>query len=88
MGFKATIRLHTNYPGNNQAMFALTEQASNRSINLVTLSIGGDDLLLLQHAAYGADDRRAIRAGEMLAAIQRMKWEFEPTHQQTRHAVT
>ncbi len=46
-GFKANIGLHTNYPG-TQAMFALTELASNPSINLVTLSIGGDDLLLLQ----------------------------------------
>jgi lysophospholipase L1-like esterase len=47
MGFKAAIGLHTNYPG-TQAMFALTELASNPNINLVTLSIGGDDLLLLQ----------------------------------------
>ena len=47
MGFKAVIGLHTNYSG-TQATFALTELASNSSINLVTLSIGGDDLLLLQ----------------------------------------
>ena len=40
------------------------------------------------YASYGVYDRRAIRAGEMLAAIQRMTWELEPTHQQTRHAVT
>jgi hypothetical protein len=40
------------------------------------------------YASYGAYDRRAIRAGEMLAAIQRMTWELEPSHQQARHAVT
>jgi len=46
-GFKATIGLHTSYPG-TQAAFALGELVANPSINLVTLSIGGDDLLLLQ----------------------------------------
>jgi hypothetical protein len=40
------------------------------------------------YASYGAYDRRAIRAGEMLAAIQRMRWELEPSNQQARHAVT
>ncbi len=39
------------------------------------------------YASYGAYDRRAIRAGEMLAAIQRLKWELEPTPQRGRHAV-
>jgi lysophospholipase L1-like esterase len=47
MGFKAGVGLHTNYSG-TQANFALTELTSNPSINLVSLSIGGDDLLLLQ----------------------------------------
>jgi hypothetical protein len=41
----------------------------------------------LMYASYGAYDRRAIRAGEMLAAIQRMTWELEPSHQKARHAV-
>jgi lysophospholipase L1-like esterase len=46
-GFKATIGLHTNYDG-SQESFAVSELASNKHINLVTLSIGGNDLLLLQ----------------------------------------
>jgi hypothetical protein len=47
-GFKAVVGLHTNYPGMTQSQFALYELAHNASINLVSLSIGGDDLLLLQ----------------------------------------
>lgn len=46
-GFKETVGLHTNYNG-SQASFAASELASNKQINLVTLSIGGNDLLLLQ----------------------------------------
>jgi lysophospholipase L1-like esterase len=46
-GFKAAVGLHTNYTG-SQASFAVSELASNKHINLVTLSIGGNDLLLLQ----------------------------------------
>jgi|ERR1035438_2696813 lysophospholipase L1-like esterase len=46
-GFKAAVGLHTNYIG-SQASFAVSELASNKHINLVTLSIGGNDLLLLQ----------------------------------------
>jgi lysophospholipase L1-like esterase len=46
-GFKATIGLHTKY-NQAQVSFANSELASNKNINLVTLSIGGDDLLLLQ----------------------------------------
>jgi|ERR1017187_315418 lysophospholipase L1-like esterase len=46
-GFKAAIGLHTNYNG-SQASFAGSELASNQHFNLVTLSIGGNDLLLLQ----------------------------------------
>src|ERR1035438_7532847 len=46
--FKAEIGLHTAYPGITQARFASSELTSNIHINLVTLSIGGNDLLLLQ----------------------------------------
>jgi lysophospholipase L1-like esterase len=45
--FKALFGLHTNYPG-TQASFAVSQLQSNRRINLVTLSIGGNDLLLLE----------------------------------------
>src|ERR1700686_2049014 len=46
-GFKAAVGLHTAYAG-SQASFAVSELAGNKHINLVTLSIGGNDLLLLQ----------------------------------------
>ena len=48
-GFKAAVGLHTAYPGIAQATFAVSELASNKHINLVTLSIGGNDLLLLEY---------------------------------------
>jgi lysophospholipase L1-like esterase len=49
-GFKAKIGLHTSYTDytESQASFAAAALANNKHINLVTLSIGGNDLLLLQ----------------------------------------
>ena len=49
-GFKKNVGLHTNYSDytESQKDFATSELASNKHINLVTLSIGGNDLLLLQ----------------------------------------
>jgi lysophospholipase L1-like esterase len=46
-GFKDTIGLHTTYPG-TQASFAVSQLLSNKHISLVTLQIGGNDLILLQ----------------------------------------
>lgn len=46
-GFRATIGIHTTYTG-TQESFAISELTSNEHINLVTLSIGGNDLLLLE----------------------------------------
>ena len=54
-GFKAAIGLHTTYDG-SQVSFAVSELASNKHINLVTLSIGGDDLLLLQQKCAATSD--------------------------------
>ena len=48
-GFKAAVGLHTAYPGIAQGTFAVSELASNKHIDLVTLSIGGNDLLLLEY---------------------------------------
>jgi lysophospholipase L1-like esterase len=45
--FKTTIGLHTNYTG-TQLVFAVSQLAGNKHINLVTLGIGGNDLLLLE----------------------------------------
>jgi len=46
--FKPTIGLHVNYPGMSQLQFAVAEIRRNRNIRLVSLSIGGNDLVLLQ----------------------------------------
>ena len=46
--FKTSIGLHTNYPGITQLAFAVSQLDSNKHINLVTLGIGGNDLLLLE----------------------------------------
>ena len=46
-GFKAVIGLHTNYTS-SQLDFALTQLKTNQHINVVTLGIGGNDLLLLE----------------------------------------
>jgi lysophospholipase L1-like esterase len=45
--FKATIGLHTNYTG-SQLDFAVSQLSGNKHIDLVTLSIGGNDLLLVE----------------------------------------
>jgi lysophospholipase L1-like esterase len=45
--FKTSIGLHTNYTG-TQLAFAMSQLASNKHIDLVTLGIGGNDLLLVE----------------------------------------
>jgi hypothetical protein len=45
--FKTSIGLHTNYTG-TQLQFALSLLTSNKHINLVTLGIGGNDLLMVE----------------------------------------
>jgi lysophospholipase L1-like esterase len=45
--FKTSIGLHTNYTG-SQLDFALSQLSGNKHINLVTLGIGGNDLLLVE----------------------------------------
>ena len=45
--FKASIGLHTNYTG-SQLDFAVSQLSSNKHIDLVTLGIGGNDLLLVE----------------------------------------
>jgi lysophospholipase L1-like esterase len=44
--FKTSIGLHTNYTG-TQLQFAVSQLTTNKHINVVTLSIGGNDLSLL-----------------------------------------
>ena len=51
--FKDTVGLHTNYTG-TQSSFAVSQLQSNKHIDLVTLGIGGNDLLLLQQSCSTA----------------------------------
>ncbi|MFN0104461.1 MAG: SGNH/GDSL hydrolase family protein [Bryobacteraceae bacterium] len=61
--FKRTIGLHTDYSG-TQASFAVSQLLGNKHIDLVTLSIGGNDLLLLQKQCEGQPDFPAcVEAG-------------------------
>jgi lysophospholipase L1-like esterase len=54
-GFKTTIGLHTNYT-ESQVAFAVSQLASNKHIDIVTLSIGGNDLLLVENNCTGASN--------------------------------
>jgi len=51
--FRTTIGLHTNYAG-TQLAFAESQLAGNKHINLVTLGIGGNDLLLVEQRCTAA----------------------------------
>lgn len=53
-GFKAVIGLHAAYTG-SQVGFAYSVLASNKQINLVTLGIGDNDLVLLQQRCANLD---------------------------------
>lgn len=66
--FKTSIGLHRTYTG-PQVNFAVSELAGNKHINLVTLSIGGDDLLLVQQQCAHSPDFRACVAGMLPSAL-------------------
>ena len=53
--FKTFFGLHTNYPG-TQLQFAVSQLSSNKHINLVTLGIGSNDVLLLLAACSTNSD--------------------------------
>jgi lysophospholipase L1-like esterase len=63
-GFKYSIGLHTMYPG-TQAEFAVSQLSTNKHINLVTLSIGANDLLLVAQPCYTAADFAACVAPKL-----------------------
>ena len=60
--FKDTVGLHTSYAG-TQGNFAVTQLLANKHIDLVTLSIGGNDLLLVQQACANAPSFAACVRG-------------------------
>ena len=66
--FKGTIGLHTNYPG-TQMKFALEQLQTNKSIKLVTLNIGGNDLSLLQMSCATASDFAGCVGGGLFKTV-------------------
>ena len=48
----AGLPMHNSYPG-TQADYAVSQLLGNKSIDLVTISIGGDDLLFVQYTCGG-----------------------------------
>ena len=67
--FKDTVGLHTAY-GGTQANFAVSQLTGNKHINLVTLSIGGNDLLLLQQLCSTAPSFNDCVAGALPGVLQ------------------
>lgn len=61
--YKAFFGLHTTYPG-AQLDFAVSQLASNKQINLVTLGIGSNDaLLLIADCSSSSDPMGCVNAG-------------------------
>ncbi|MBI2688735.1 MAG: hypothetical protein HYX27_20730 [Acidobacteria bacterium] len=60
--FKAAVGLHTRYDG-TQISFAISELLDSGKIDIVTLSIGGNDLSLLQASCEGPDFAACVAAG-------------------------
>ena len=67
--FKDTVGLHTTYAG-TQGSFAVTQLLANKHIDLVTLSIGGNDLLLVQQACANATSFATCVAAALPGALQ------------------
>jgi lysophospholipase L1-like esterase len=67
--FKAAFGLHTNYTG-TQASFALSQLSTNKHIDLVTLSIGGNDLLIVEQLCSTAPSFPACVAAALPGALQ------------------
>jgi lysophospholipase L1-like esterase len=57
--FKAAIGLHTNYSG-TQLQYAVSELSTNKHINLVTLGIGSNDVLLLLGSCVPSTDPNCV----------------------------
>ena len=67
--FKDTVGLHTSYTG-TQSSFAVSQLQSNKHIDLVTLSIGGNDLLLLQESCASAPSFAACVEAALPGVLQ------------------
>jgi lysophospholipase L1-like esterase len=58
-GWKANLPLHNSYTG-TQADYAVSRLLANKSIDLVTISLGGDDLLFVQYKCGGPTDTNFV----------------------------
>jgi lysophospholipase L1-like esterase len=64
LGFKDSIRLHVSYPDTeSQLQFAVSQLLANKQINLVTMTLGGNDLTLLEEECSAAPDFAVCVAG-------------------------
>lgn len=66
--FKTTVGLHVNYRG-SQIDYALKTLKTNKKIDLVTLSIGANDLLLIANACAAAPDFAVCAQGQLAFVI-------------------
>lgn len=67
--YKTWAGLHTMYPG-TQLSFATSELSANKHINLVTLGIGSNDVLLLLRDCSTAPDPGACFASQIQGVLQ------------------
>jgi lysophospholipase L1-like esterase len=67
--FKTWIGLHTDYPG-TQLEFAVSQLSANKHIQLVTLGIGSNDVLLLVRACQAAADPMACVVAGLPGMLQ------------------
>jgi lysophospholipase L1-like esterase len=67
--FKDAVGLHTTYAG-TQGNFAVTQLLADKHIDLVTLSIGGNDLLLVQQACANATSFEMCVEAALPGALQ------------------
>jgi lysophospholipase L1-like esterase len=67
--FRTSIGLHTDYAG-TQLEFALSELADNKHIDLVTLSLGANDVLLILQDCAPTPDPKACVGARLPAALQ------------------
>jgi lysophospholipase L1-like esterase len=69
--FKTWIGLRANYPG-TQLDFATGELQANKHIDLVTLSIGANDFLLVAHDCQTASDPQACIGSQIPGMLQNL----------------
>jgi hypothetical protein len=62
------------------------EQRSQLREDLVLVEERSQDIATLMHARYGDESQAAIRADEVIAALQRLKWQLDRMQPKTQTA--